>query len=281
VQDRQIEGLKVEFRIDRTLASTPNTADVTVYNLSQENRQFLQELQKPIVQIRAGYRGEDPTEADSNQPGSTSDATPAVVYLGQMREVTNLREGPHWLTRMTTGDGDEGLSQPVKFSLGPGIDVKNVVKKMIEDAGLGIGNAVDALKKGKFQEAGTQFINGFVGSGASTRQELERLMNSAGLEYSIQNGSVQAVPIGSPLNNQAVLLSPESGLVGSPELGTAKESKKPQVKFRSLLNAKIVPGALIRVTSASIDSFFRVQRVVYLGDTHGQDWYVDGEAIGI
>lgn len=281
VQNRIIQGLACEFRVDRSLNSNPNTADLTIYNLKPENRAFLQELQKPIVKIQAGYLGDDPTNPDSNQPQTQKTIgtakEPPLIFLGEMREVTNIREGDDWLTRITTGDGDEALKTPVKFSLGPGTDFASAVKKVITNMGVGIGNAVQALKKGKFAEAGDQFINGFTADGLGGR-ELDGLMQSAGLEYSVQNGDLQIMPKDQPVNNTAVVLTTLSGLIGSPEVSRDKKTGKLMVKARSLLNAKIFPGAKIQIKSDALNGFFRVNRAVYSGATHDNDWYVDVEA---
>jgi len=282
VDTKVLQGLAVEFRVDRSLNSNPNTADLTIYNLSQENRKYLQSVKNPVVQIQAGYLGDDPTDPDSNQPSvpSVNAKEPPIIFLGQMREVTNLREGSEWVTRITTGDGDTALKSPIAFSLGPGTSLQNAIKRMITDMRVGVGNAAQAILKGKLTEAGNQFINGFVANGQGGK-ELERLMSSAGLEYSVQNGNLQVMPIGQPVNNTAIVLSTTTGLIGSPELSRDKKTQAPMLKVRSLLNAKIFPGAKIKVVSDSINGFFRVNRAVYSGQTDGNDWYVDCEATGL
>lgn len=275
VQGLVLQGLAVEFRVDRSLSANPNTAEITVYNLSPEHRAALQQLQKPIVQINAGYIGDDPTDG-TNQPVSAAGTALPLIFLGQLRVVTNLRDGSDWITKISTGDGDKALKSPINFSLGPGTDIQTAVQKTIEQMGVGVGNAVSALKKGEFKEAGKQFASGFVAQGLG-KTELDRLAKSAGLEYSVQNGDVQMMPRGQPTNNTAVLLTPTSGLIGSPEMGVDTRTQLPTVKFRSLLNARITPGSKVKLQTASILGFFRVNQAVYSGQTHGNDWFVDCE----
>jgi hypothetical protein len=57
-----------------------------------------------------------------------------------------------------------------------------------------------------------------------------------------------------------------------------KKTGKAVLKFRSLLNARLVPGAKIKLDAESTKGFFRLERAFYLGETHGPNWYVDGEA---
>jgi hypothetical protein len=168
----------------------------------------------------------------------------------------------------------------VAFSLGPGTDLQTAIKKTIEQMGVGIGNAVTAISKGQFAEAGKQFTSGFVAQGQGGK-ELDRLMKTAQLEYSIQNGGVQVMPKGAPVNNTAVLLTPTSGLIGSPELGLDKKTQIPTLKFRSLLTARIFPGCKLKIESDAVNGFFRVNRCVYSGDISGNDWFTDGECTAL
>lgn len=280
VQTKLLEGLDVEFRVDRSLRENPNTADLTIYNLSDENRAFLQTVQRPIVKISAGYRGDDPTDPDSRQPSQDTgtDPEPPLIFLGEMREVTNLREGPNWLTRITTGDGDEALRAPIRFSLGPDSSILNTIKKLVADAGANPGNLFQVLERST--QAAQQFLKGAVVHG-DAKTELKRLLNSVGVDFSMQNGQIQALPTGQPVNNTAVLLSDGTGLVNSPELGLDKKTKKPVLKFRALLNAKIYPGSKVKVESDSVSGFYRVERAVYHGQTFGQEWYVDCESTAL
>jgi hypothetical protein len=103
--------------------------------------------------------------------------------------------------------------------------------------------------------------------------ELQKLLNSAGLEGSVQNGELQILPKGKPLNVLAVKLSPNTGLIGSPELGS-----KGVVKLVSLLNSEIYPGRKIQVLSESVTGFFRVEACSFIGQTSGNDWYTAIEA---
>ena len=104
-------------------------------------------------------------------------------------------------------------------------------------------------------------------------RELAALAKSAGLELSIQNGAIQLLERGLPLRDASVVLTSDTGLVGSPTVGD-----KGIVKFRALLNPDIVPGRQIELQSRALDGRFRAERVDYKGDTTAQDWYVDVEA---
>lgn len=261
VHGKVLVGLDFEFRVDRSLKPEPSKADFSVFNLSPDNRKYLQ-AQKGgvIVEFRAGY---------------SRDSELALIYLGQLREVTTVRDGGDWTTQISTGDGDKERKHPVAFSLGPGTSFDAAVKKSLQEMGLRATNITKDISTGKFGDASKELVEGFAAFGFAG-PELDRLLDSGGFEGSIQNGELQVLPKGAALNKSAVTLKESTGLVGSPELGT--DDGKPQLKCRSLLNGEIVPGRMIHVISENLDGFFRAERVVYSGQTQGNDWYCDIEA---
>jgi len=259
VHGKLLAGLDFDFRCDRSLKPEPNKADFSIYNLAPDTRKYLQ-TQKGgvvVVELRAGY---------------SSDAELPLIYLGQLREVITVREGADWVTQLSTGDGDTERKHPVAFSLGPGASFEQAVKKQVQAMGLRATNLTKDIATGRFGDASKELVEGFTSFGAGG-PELDSLLDSGGLEGSIQNGDLQVLPKGGALNKSAVMLTQDTGLVGSPDLGS-----KGALKVRALLNAEIVPGRLIHVRATNVDGFFRCERVVYTGQTAGNDWYCDVEA---
>lgn len=258
VHGKVLAGLDFEFRVDRSLKPESNKADFSVFNLAPDNRKFLQSQKGGvIVECRAGY---------------SNDTELALIFLGQLREVTTLRDGADWTTQISSGDGDKERKHPVAFSLGPGASFDAAVKKSLESMGLRANNITKDIATGKFGDASRELVEGFTSFGFGG-PELDRLLDSGGFEGSIQNGELQILPKGRGLDKSAVTLKESTGLVGSPELGD-----KGSLKFRSLLNGEIVPGRMVHVISTNIDGFYRCERVVYSGQTAGNDWYCDVEA---
>lgn len=266
IQDLAIDGLDIEFKIERNLDQTQNTAEVLVYNLASDHRKHLQSVTTGcVVKLSAG----------------TADTGLALIFLGKLREITNLRNGPDWETRVSSGDGD-GKDRPINFSLGPNAKLVAVIKKTIRELGIGIGNALQAIQAISLGPGlGDAFREGVVISGRGDKQ-LDRLFESAGLEWSIQNGELQVLKRGRPLNAPAALVTQATGMIGSPELGTATAAgggKRPIVKFRTLLRADIYPGRQVKIESDAINGYFRVERAAYLGQAPaGNDWYTDCDA---
>ena len=78
------------------------------------------------------------------------------------------------------------------------------------------------------------------------------------------------LPIGRALLGTSVVLSPQTGLIGSPEKGT-----KNTIKMRSLIIPDLVPGRQVILKSRHMSGNFRVERAEFKGDTASNDWYVD------
>lgn len=115
-----------------------------------------------------------------------------------------------------------------------------------------------------------------------------------GLRWSIQNGELVAVPITGYRPGEAVILSSTTGLIGVPRATYGG------VTVRALLNPLIRIGCLVQIAQADISQiayqryglsyakgaapsatpttaagFYRVMQAEFVGDTRGQDWYVD------
>lgn len=277
IQDRDIRGLDIEFQVERSLKPEQNKATVIVYGLAAENRRRLSQITGGvIVELRAGYDGRDPLRPTTGDPaGAGGEPDLPVIFLGKLREVTSLRNGPEWETHVTSGDGD-GKDKPIAFTLGPGATLRDAIKRVVSELGVGVGNSLQALKDGKLKGGlGDTFLHG-VAVGGPADKELERLLRSAGMEYSVQNGELQVLPQGGALNGTALELTPDSGLVGSPEMG--RDSKGvAQLKSRALLTAEIYPGRQVHVVSDAVDVYLRVESASYVGQFAGNDWYVDFE----
>lgn len=270
IQDLEMVELDIEFAVARNLKPEQNTAEFVIYNLSREKRKHLSEFGDGVVcQLKAGYNGPDPTRSTVGGNEIPTETELPLIFLGALREITHLRNGADWETRISSGDGD-GKDRPIKFSLGPGASLTSAIKEVVRELGVGIGNAEQAVLGASFTEGlGAQFQKGMSAFGGGDKL-LESLLRSAGKEYSVQLGELQVLDKGQALNTPAVLVSQEFGLVGSPEVG-----KKGEVKARSLLNAQIYPGRQVRLEAENVVGHYRIEDCSYVGQLNGSDWYVD------
>lgn len=261
IDSLRVEGLRVAFKADKTLKPEPNTLDLKVYNLAKASRAQMQSKGAKVI-LQAGYQ--DHVE---------------VVFQGDARTIDHVRSGPDWITHVQCGDGERAYrNSRINASFAPGTKVQDVLRTLVKSLGLNSGNALDEIGKGGFREGFDQFLNGYAASGNSAT-ELTRLLDSAGLDWSIQDGALQVLKDSETAKNTAVLLSAATGMVGSPEHGSPnKRGLASVLKVKSLLQPSVRPGSLVQVEAIGISGLFKAEKVTHQGDTAGPEMYTSVEA---
>ncbi len=275
VKIESTSSLRVTFSIERDKLPWPNNAELAVYNLSPVTRSMLTSSGKVTARIQAGYQG------DVNQ-----------IFFGVLDIVEHVWEGPNVVTRMSCSDAGEKIKQArVSTTFKKGTTFRDVIKALLKQLGLGEGNLSsfashpDLLRKLPFATT----LHG------SVVEELTYFLRAANLEFSIQDQKLVFLKIGEGAPNlTAPLLSPKTGLIGSPRLVREKATdltrkKKTAanpimtssgdevdmittVEGECLLNPKLVPGVTFRVESDNVNGDYLAVATRTTGDTHGNDW---------
>jgi hypothetical protein len=94
--------------------------------------------------------------------------------------------------------------------------------------------------------------------------ELCRILCQYGYTASVQNNSLQVLKQGQALENQTINLTANSGLKGTPELGSDKTLQVPTVLMPELL-----PEQIIHIDSAVFKGFSTIQSVRFEGANFG------------
>lgn len=253
-----LTNLRFAFKVERTLRSRPGKAEVSIYNLTESHRNQLESLDGVGVVLNAGY----------------ATTGTAAIFSGTLRRVAHERvSGNTWVTKVSGEDGGrQRRTARTLRSFRPGTPLRTVFQALVQDFGVGVGNTSQATAQSTFAALGNTVVTGTTLRGMAA-DELDRICSAAGLEWSIQNGALQILPIGGALAGQAVVLSSDSGMVGSPT-----KEQRGRVKFRSLINPQIVPGVQVQIQGRTVTGAYRVEKCSWTGDSEGQDWYVDGEA---
>ncbi len=261
----QISELDCSFKVVRDLkAKSPNTAEIEIRNLSEAHRRQMEQNKTVRVHLEAGYQ-----KPDGAAPAEFS--TMSLIYAGDLRQVGTTWEGPTSITKISTGDGEaKHRKARVKRSYGPGTSIKKVIQDLAAALGVGAGN-LSKLGAAEFAKVGAVFSGGTVTSG-SAADELDRLLTSAGYEYSIQDGNLQILPRGQALAGKAVVLSAASGLIGSPHI-----TSDGVLHGKCLMVPDVFPGRLIEMRSKGVVGFFRLSRCEYTGDMDGTEWGIEFE----
>lgn len=274
VGEKTVEALRVEFKVVRTLTEDPNAIEFSIYNLSADSRAKVQsaaEAGRLTATVEAGYQ-------DERRRG--------ILGSGDVATIDHVRRGPDWVTRIRVLDGWRRIiTARVSDSLAPGTKIvealKTAIKPLVQKTGqgaqLGEGNALRMAAAADLPV--TEFTQGFVLRGRAY-QQAQIILQAAGLEISVQNGVLQVLKPLQTKTETAVLLSPSTGLIDSPETGAPDpKTKRVLTKMRALLNHQIEPGRALKLEGVVRAGEYRVEKVTHTGDSHGQGWYSEIEAI--
>lgn len=263
VDDFAVTDLSVSFQIEKSTKREPNKCSLKIRNLNATHRRQLDALSASRRRDRSRIR----VEIEAGYPDAM-----ALLFSGDLRTAKTTREDLS--TFVTEIEGEDGgraiMTARVNQSFPPGTSIETVVRACARAMGVGAGNANELASAAAFDNGGRSFANGTVLSG-SAATELEHVLRSVGLRYSVQNGVLQLQRRGQPLQGSAVLLSRRTGLVGTPE-----PNADGTLTATSLLIPDLTPGRVVvfdGVESVDVGGSWRIERVKYTGDSSGQDWY--------
>jgi len=243
--------LRVAFRIERTSQKEPNPGEVTIWNLAKDSRTLIESAKLPLA-LSVGYSG-----------------FLFQIYSGDLTYAASQKQGVDWVTKIQLGDGAKQFkSARINTSLAAATPLSAAIQAASAALAVlpgNIGTHLSNIRPGAPQA----FPKGIVLSGKA-EEVLDKLLKSAGYEWSIQDGQLQVLAPTEPAPGAMAQLSADSGLVGAPE-----RSDKGAVKGRCLIQPDILPGRLVSIVSFTVTGVFKVERVVFSGDSWGQDWYLD------
>ena len=280
---KELAGLRFSFSIQKGSTKTPNQCTVKVWNAAPDTRALIEVIGNVLI-LKTGY---------SEDIGATT------IFTGNVTRTLTVREGPDWITELELQDGFvEFRDAKVSLSFGKGATVLQVVTAISKKFGLPVRPLPADVAK-KQDPAGFAFVG-------RVRDAMDKACENGGLEWSIQNREIQIIKKGGVFKQKAYLLTPDTGLIGSPmqesktmtEKAAAKEgitANQPGVrkttkrdkdgevqevlqvlgyKVKTLLQPLIEPGGYVQVKSKGIDGeFFRIEELTHVGDTHGNEWH--------
>lgn len=244
-------GLRIVFRVKKSLDKEPNTARISIYNLAERTRAKLQGDGHRVI-LEAGYP-----------------ETIATIFVGDTTRILHKQEGADWVTEIEAQDGRRAYAHSrASVSFSGGTRHSTVIRELVTRLGLPLAGALPELTGA--------FVHGFSWVGPAARA-LDDVLRGVGLEWSIQNNRVQILRPDA-VTQAVVELGPDTGLVGAPEFGSSEKGKAPPVVTRALLSGRIVPGGKVKLNSNAFKGGFRVLAVDHDGDTSGGAWYTRFEA---
>lgn len=256
-------GLHIEFDIEQSIESTQNKAKVTLWNLNEASRAALDSQKNPRLILEAGYVD-----------------TIAMLFKGHAHHCTSERQDAGWKTTIEALDGTQALSGIVSAALAPGAKPGQVIAKVLDQLGVPAQRAKTRALSGAFDGTIGTYINGFSMLG-SAKDVLDRLGRALGFDWYFENGTLEILLPNETAPEEAPLLSPASGLIGSPSHVYDKAKKAVVTKAKSVLNPRLRVGRRLMIQSAELSGVFKIINTKHVGDTHGDSWASEVEAVAV
>lgn len=254
-------GFRVSFKVERSHDSKANKAQAQIWNLNEDTRGKISiPTLKPQFIIEAGYR-----------------ESFAQIFKGEAVEISTTRNMPGVVTTVKAQDGFRASKQRISKSFSPGTEVGDIIADVMGSLKINASKGLARARSGDLTGGIKQIFNGLTVSGNS-KEELDKLAKTYGFDWSIQDDELQVLLPEEATPEVAVVMTPSTGLIGSPtRVLDDKRPKKNIVRGRSLLIPAIKPGRLIQLDSLEISGSFRTLTVMHTGQSDGGDFFSEWE----
>lgn len=267
------------FKTSQADDESPSNCAIRVHNLSEATVKTIKKEYSRVI-LQAGY-----------------ESSFGVIFDGTIKQFRIGREsdGATTFLDILAADGDIAYNYAtVNTSLAAGSTVQQRI-----DQSLNAFNQLNLVRGSVTvpEGAGGTLPRGKVLWGMA-KSQLRAQVQNAGATWTIQNGKINVIPLTGYLPGEAVVINAETGLIGR------VEQTSEGMRARVLMNPKLTVGGLVRIDEKSVnqtqqrgggqllaydkiknsvqmfasvqaDGLYRVYVAEYLGDTRGQDWYVD------
>jgi hypothetical protein len=277
-----IRDLHMEFNIETFAGdgekSNPNTAKIVIFNLSQETRNLFSE-EHQAIEFYAGHNGDL-----------------GLIFVGQTTSVTHTKGKTDWMTEIIAGDGIKDFTtNRVNKTYTTGTPVPVILDDLI--SAMGLPFVIDPFTAATLAPEVLLQSETYAGL---AKDALNNLAKDRGFEWSIQFGTIEVTSPDSPFlaDPTAVVLSSDTGMVGSPEIIERTREKKKAgtdekkiygVRVKSLLTPEIKVKRLVTIITINTQSLigqlldgpapidangvYIADRVTYTGNNFGGEFY--------
>lgn len=238
-----ISTLRVAFTIDKTINEKPNPATIYVWNLNRSHLNAILSGEFTKVALAVGYN-------EIRQ-----------IYSGDIVKARVKRSELDFVLELSCADGFKAYTMArTATTLKSGANDReliNEIQKTMPDIGIG---AVNISNQRKLPRA--RVLNG------DSRDLLTRLAKNSQADWSVQDGNLVFLPKNKVLNETAVLLSQDTGMVNAPS------HTDDGLELECLLNPALQIGGLVKVESI-LDFFngeYKIVKLVHSGDGAEGEW---------
>lgn len=242
--------LKINFSLSKTEDETCNNISLSIWNLNKQHRAVL-DKKDCVVKLRAGYVGDIKD-----------------IFTGYVVFAEGEPDGADYKTTLTIVDGRvECRDTQVSKTYSGTTSSKTVFDDIAADMGIPIKYGED-VKHIDLEDYS------FVGDATAS---LDEVCESAGLSWSIQDGTLEVKKKFGTINNTAYKLSSSTGLIGVPKkvrLSSENSVDNDQYGWQVtyFMNADIKISDFVYLDSKEVKGYFRVSELSMSGSSHDGDW---------
>jgi hypothetical protein len=243
------EDLYMSARVEMANGRAPNKATIKMYNLSKTSVNF---IEKPglTVQLLAGV------------------GVLGNLFLGDItkRGVKTRWAMPDRETEIKAADGRRAFRDSLFVASYPAQTTRSqILNDLLSRMGIARGYIDPTIPERTFP-AGTMWA-------MSSRDVLSELWAQDKAKWSIKSGALQVLREGQPDKSLAIVVGPETGLIGTIE----KTDKG--VKFKHDFDSRFQPNAVVVSKSTEVQGSFRIVKVSHNIDSFGNQWESDVNAV--
>lgn len=246
-----INNLRVAFDVDKTITEKPNPATFRVWNLNRDhiNQALSQGFKKAVLSV--GYQALK------------------KIYSGDITKVRINRDNLDFILTIECADGFRDYTgSRSAVTIKAGASDKEIVDEILKKMGNSERGTIEIINKRKLPRG--RVLNG------DNRHLLSQVSRNSNANWSIQDGALTILPKDKVLNEEAVLISQDTGMIGSPE------QTDDGLELTCLLNPLLQIGGLVEVRSI-LDYFngeYKIVKLVHSGDVMSGDWQSKMTVVG-
>ena len=239
------KGYRINVSATKSFEGFPNTGSLKIFNVGEKTRKVLQRTGN-LVLVKAGYQGNN-----------------FQVLSGSVLKAPTVREGTEIVTTVDIGDGAYALADAYVSQVYPAgtpdILILQDAITSLQEQGVSVG-AYDASSIDRRTKRATT-ISG------SAKEVISQYASKYGLTWSIQDSQLEFLKVGGAVNlTSAVLLSPNTGLLGSPQVEFTN------ITFNTLLIPSLKIGTLVSIESTITKTLAVIKQMDIELDNYGSAW---------
>lgn len=273
-----LSQLRIKFSVKQSDSQNPNSADIRVYNVSEETALSM------LINLNP------PSGVSTTTPGSVVlqagyDSNFGVIFQGNIKQIILGRESAtDTFVDIVAGDGHLAYNYAiVNQTIAAGASQEDILAAAatpMNKYGTTLGY-VSQMKVSKLTRGKTMYGN--------ARNYLRQVSQNTGQTWSIQNEKITLISKTSFRPGTALVLTSKTGLIGTPQ------QTNEGVNVKCLLNPNIQIGGRINIAEATVQNFkinltnvnspaniappltqdgiYYVLTMDHTGDTRGVEWY--------